>query len=101
MRGRLLNQPESLAYPQVEAFLERGASPSQMQNGATALLLVILNPYSLMQDPMRLRFSKLLPLLLLLLLLLSLLHISEPTILRRTSSAVFCLQKQSYLRPSP
>mmetsp|Transcript_78566 Transcript_78566/g.163229 ORF Transcript_78566/g.163229 Transcript_78566/m.163229 type:complete len:502 (+) Transcript_78566:115-1620(+) len=30
----------------VKAYLERGAYPSQSQNGASALLLVVLNPYS-------------------------------------------------------
>lgn len=31
---------------QVLGFLERGASPSHSQNGATALLMIILNPYN-------------------------------------------------------
>lgn len=35
---------------QVEAFVKRGAQPDHTQNGASALLLVVLNPYSTLQD---------------------------------------------------
>lgn len=35
---------------QVQALLARGARPDHSQNGATALLLVVLNPYSKLQE---------------------------------------------------
>lgn len=51
---QLLEYLERLGYDekrgveaaQVKAFIDRGAWPSHSQNGATALLMVVLNPYS-------------------------------------------------------
>lgn len=39
-------EKSSVEASKVRAFLDRGASPRAKQNGATALLLVVLNPYS-------------------------------------------------------
>lgn len=47
LEGRGYEEKRGVEARHVREFLERGAIPSHTQNGATALLLVVLNPYSL------------------------------------------------------
>lgn len=50
LERRVFDERAGVEASHVEAMLKRGAQPDHTQNGATALVLVVLNPYSTFQN---------------------------------------------------